>query len=174
MSERNPLPVVIVNLDGTTEIYPPAAPDAGPIFVPRDRSKELRHPSVPEPVTADATADEEIAPPVTAASDVAPARKEKLQPKAEPRLGDNLGVRRGPGRPKSAVPKRPVTMRIDLDVVEAFRAGGAGWQSRMNAVLRRHILGGQQAGDGRRVRRKLAKRSGLSQLAAAAKPAEPR
>jgi uncharacterized protein (DUF4415 family) len=44
-------------------------------------------------------------------------------------------VRRG--RPKSADPKQHVNMRLDPDVLEYFRAGGPGWQSRINAALRK-------------------------------------
>ena len=40
------------------------------------------------------------------------------------------------GRPKSAAPKQQVTLRLDRDVLDRFRAGGAGWQSRINAALR--------------------------------------
>lgn len=35
--------------------------------------------------------------------------------------------------------KKQVTLRLDSDVVAAFRAGGAGWQSRMNEVLRKAV-----------------------------------
>lgn len=41
------------------------------------------------------------------------------------------------GRPASASPKLPVKLRLDPDVVEAFKAEGPGWQSRMNEALRR-------------------------------------
>jgi len=41
------------------------------------------------------------------------------------------------GRPKSAHPKEHVNMRLDRDVLAYFRAGGPGWQSRINAALRR-------------------------------------
>ena len=41
------------------------------------------------------------------------------------------------GRPPVPNPKKQVTLRIDTDVVERFRAGGPGWQSRMNAALRK-------------------------------------
>jgi len=41
------------------------------------------------------------------------------------------------GRPKSANPKQPVNLRLDPDVVAHFRAGGRGWQSRINAALRK-------------------------------------
>ncbi len=33
--------------------------------------------------------------------------------------------------------KRAVTIRLDADVVEAYRALGSGWQTRLNADLRR-------------------------------------
>lgn len=41
------------------------------------------------------------------------------------------------GRPKSKSPKRPVSLRLDPDVIAHFRRGGRGWQSRINAVLRK-------------------------------------
>jgi uncharacterized protein (DUF4415 family) len=41
------------------------------------------------------------------------------------------------GRPKSRNPKRPVSLRLDPDVLAHFRRGGRGWQSRINAVLRK-------------------------------------
>ena len=42
-----------------------------------------------------------------------------------------------PGRPPLGdAPKRQVTLRLDGDVLDRFRAGGPGWQSRINAVLR--------------------------------------
>jgi len=43
------------------------------------------------------------------------------------------------GRPKSEKPKMPVTMRLDADVVEFFRATGAGWQTRISALLAAHV-----------------------------------
>jgi uncharacterized protein (DUF4415 family) len=43
------------------------------------------------------------------------------------------------GRPKLANPKDQVTLRLDHDIVERFRASGAGWQSRINDALRRHL-----------------------------------
>lgn len=41
------------------------------------------------------------------------------------------------GRPKLEAPKVSVTMRIDRDVLEHFKSGGRGWQTRINAVLAR-------------------------------------
>lgn len=40
------------------------------------------------------------------------------------------------GRPKAEAPKVSTTIRLDPDVLEAFRAEGPGWQSRINAALR--------------------------------------
>jgi uncharacterized protein (DUF4415 family) len=39
--------------------------------------------------------------------------------------------------PQVAPVKQQVTLRIDKDVLETFRATGHGWQSRMNAALRK-------------------------------------
>ncbi|WP_164729838.1 BrnA antitoxin family protein [Rhodomicrobium lacus] len=41
------------------------------------------------------------------------------------------------GRPKADNPKVAVSLRLDRDVVEKFRATGPGWQTRINEVLRR-------------------------------------
>ncbi|WP_404325788.1 BrnA antitoxin family protein [Aerophototrophica crusticola] len=43
------------------------------------------------------------------------------------------------GRPRQDQVKESVTMRVDADVLEAWRATGPGWQSRMNETLRRAI-----------------------------------
>jgi uncharacterized protein (DUF4415 family) len=40
------------------------------------------------------------------------------------------------GRPKSVSPKKPVKLRLDADVLEALRASGDGWQTRINDSLR--------------------------------------
>lgn len=47
--------------------------------------------------------------------------------------GEKL-VRRG--RPKAITPKVRVTFRCSPEVVDAFRATGSGWQTRMNAALK--------------------------------------
>jgi uncharacterized protein (DUF4415 family) len=41
------------------------------------------------------------------------------------------------GRPRLQRPKRAVNLRLDAEVVDAFRADGAGWQTRMNDALRK-------------------------------------
>lgn len=48
-------------------------------------------------------------------------------------------ARRPRGRPAADTTKAPVTMRLDNDVLEAFKATGNGWQTRINAVLREHV-----------------------------------
>ena len=40
------------------------------------------------------------------------------------------------GRPPVHHPKRAVTVRYDAEVVEAFKATGKGWQTRMNDALK--------------------------------------
>lgn len=44
-----------------------------------------------------------------------------------------------PGRPRSASPKKQVTLRLDPEVIERFRATGRGWQSRINSELRKAL-----------------------------------
>lgn len=44
------------------------------------------------------------------------------------------------GRPRLAHPKEQVSIRYDADVLDAFRATGEGWQTRMNAALRVYLL----------------------------------
>jgi uncharacterized protein (DUF4415 family) len=39
--------------------------------------------------------------------------------------------------PQKAPTKRQVTLRLDRDVVDKFRATGAGWQSRINEALKK-------------------------------------
>jgi len=51
--------------------------------------------------------------------------------------GRLIRAARPAGRPKKAAPKEAVNIRLDPDVVAHFRAGGPGWQSRMNAALRK-------------------------------------
>jgi uncharacterized protein (DUF4415 family) len=43
---------------------------------------------------------------------------------------------RRPGRPLGSGSKVQITLRIDEDVVEKFKASGAGWQTRMNDALK--------------------------------------
>ena len=45
------------------------------------------------------------------------------------------------GRPPKEQKKVLTTLRIDPDVLAAFKADGKGWQSRINATLRAHMPG---------------------------------
>ncbi len=40
------------------------------------------------------------------------------------------------GRPPGSGTKEQVAIRIDVEVLEAFRAAGPGWQTKMNAALK--------------------------------------
>jgi uncharacterized protein (DUF4415 family) len=47
------------------------------------------------------------------------------------------------GRPKGSTSvhsKQAVKLRLDPDLLQALRASGAGWQTRVNAILRDAIL----------------------------------
>ncbi len=51
-------------------------------------------------------------------------------------IGDKL-IRRG--RPPSARPKEAVKLRLSGEVLDHLRAGGPGWQTRINATLERAV-----------------------------------
>jgi uncharacterized protein (DUF4415 family) len=80
--------------------------------------------------------------------DDAPLLTAETAARAELREGQKLvraatGTLTRKGRPPlGASPKKQVTLRIDSEVVDAFRAGGAGWQSRMNEALRKAVATG--------------------------------
>jgi uncharacterized protein (DUF4415 family) len=65
--------------------------------------------------------------------DDAPELTDEFFERADEYVGNKL-VRRG--RPKAAVTKEPVKLRIDPDVMAVLRATGAGWQTRVNTILR--------------------------------------
>lgn len=50
-----------------------------------------------------------------------------------------------PGRPKAVKPKVAVSLRLDQDVVDRFKASGPGWQTRINAVLAESLKGKKSA-----------------------------
>ena len=50
---------------------------------------------------------------------------------------------RPPSRgPQVSPTKRPISLRVDADVLERYRATGSGWQGRMNEALRKAMPGG--------------------------------
>lgn len=60
----------------------------------------------------------------------------KAQPFAKvfPDLTESM--RRSRGRPRLEKPRQQISLRLDPDVIEKFKATGKGWQSRINDVLR--------------------------------------
>ena len=66
--------------------------------------------------------------------DDAPPLNDKFFDRAEIRHGDKI-IRRG--RPPLPNPKRAVKLRLDADVLAAYRETGDGWQTRINADLRK-------------------------------------
>jgi uncharacterized protein (DUF4415 family) len=48
-------------------------------------------------------------------------------------------VKLGPGRPMGSGTKAQVTLRLDVEVLEALKATGAGWQTRANDILRKWV-----------------------------------
>ena len=47
-----------------------------------------------------------------------------------------LGMMRRPGRPLGSGKKQQITLRLDSDVVDKFKASGIGWQTRINDALK--------------------------------------
>jgi len=43
--------------------------------------------------------------------------------------------------PQKAPTKEHISLRLDADLVEYFRNSGSGWQTRLNAMLRREVFG---------------------------------
>jgi uncharacterized protein (DUF4415 family) len=66
--------------------------------------------------------------------DEAPELTEEMLARAEIRHGDKI-IRRG--RPPLENPKEAVKLRLDHDVLAAYRKTGGGWQTRINADLRK-------------------------------------
>ena len=54
-----------------------------------------------------------------------------------PPLDDAFLARRG--RPPLESPKQAIKLRLDADVVARLKAGGPGWQTRANAMLRKAV-----------------------------------
>ena len=68
--------------------------------------------------------------------DDAPELTDEWFETADLKVGETV-VRRGRprGRPKGSS-KQQVAIRLDQDVIARFKAGGVGWQTRMNDALR--------------------------------------
>ena len=72
----------------------------------------------------------------TPAEDAAIAAGITQDPDAyEPSEMEFAAMRR-PGRPMGSGTKTQITLRLDAELVDIFKATGPGWQTRINAVLR--------------------------------------
>ena len=60
----------------------------------------------------------------------------KFRPAARVDPGMVEAARALRGRPRSASPKRGLYVRLDPDIVDWLKSAGAGYQTRMNAILR--------------------------------------
>ena len=69
--------------------------------------------------------------------DDAPELDDEFFERADEYQGEKLVKR---GRPLGSSNKISTTVRLDADVLDAFRAGGPGWQTRMNEVLRDWLI----------------------------------
>ena len=68
--------------------------------------------------------------------DEAPELTDEQLAQADLYHGDKL-IRRG--RPPLERPKEAVKLRLSPDVLDHFRAGGPGWQTRINATLEKAV-----------------------------------
>jgi uncharacterized protein (DUF4415 family) len=83
---------------------------------------------------AEAIIDDDDAPELTS------SRAARAQPAKDVLPEAVLGqFKRTPGRPKAERTKAAISIRLDADVIEYFRKSGPGWQTRINAALRRAI-----------------------------------
>jgi uncharacterized protein (DUF4415 family) len=64
----------------------------------------------------------------------APVLTKQMLDRAEIRRGDKVIKR---GRPPLEHPKEAVKLRLDHDVLAAYRKTGSGWQTRINTDLRK-------------------------------------
>ncbi|MFM2343656.1 MAG: hypothetical protein RLZZ210_264 [Pseudomonadota bacterium] len=56
------------------------------------------------------------------------------------KLFSSAKISRPVGRPKKDSIKKATTLRIDIEILKAFKATGKGWQTRINEVLSNWLL----------------------------------
>ena len=64
---------------------------------------------------------------------------EDAQPLTAEQLNEMVPLRSLRGRPRSENKKQLVSIRYSPEVLEFFKSSGAGWKSRMDAVLREYV-----------------------------------
>ena len=60
-------------------------------------------------------------------------------PDSRPFTDEEFARAKRRGRPPVARPKEHLNLRLDAEVVARLKAGGAGWQTRANAILRQAL-----------------------------------
>jgi uncharacterized protein (DUF4415 family) len=79
--------------------------------------------------------------------DTAPLTDAELggfRPAADVLAEEGIAFPRKPGRPRATEPKQLVSLRLDQDIVAHFKNSGAGWQTRINKVLRKAVSNGPE------------------------------
>ena len=92
-------------------------------------------------------------------ADDAPRLTRAIAERAQLAVGDRvirpadppLGRRRGRPPKPTGEKKEAVSLRLSPDVLAYFRAGGEGWQTRVDEVLRRHVNAARGPGDAAQV-----------------------
>jgi uncharacterized protein (DUF4415 family) len=78
----------------------------------------------------------------SALEDARIARGMAADPDAAPDLSAPVaGIVRRMGRPPKADRKVSITLRLDREVIERFKSTGRGWQTRINAALKKSRVG---------------------------------
>ena len=78
--------------------------------------------------------DRNLKKPASDLNEIKPELDDDWFAEADAYIGTKL-VRRG--RPRAANPKKPVSLRLDADVIDWFKRKGEGWQTRINEELRK-------------------------------------
>jgi uncharacterized protein (DUF4415 family) len=77
---------------------------------------------------------------ITPEEDAAITAAAEADPDNPPLTDEDFARMRPRGRPRGAVAKVSVTVRLDEDVVSALKEAGRGWQTRLNETLRQAVL----------------------------------
>jgi len=64
-----------------------------------------------------------------------PEQAKRLRPAREWFAENGIRMPVPRGRPKTDNPKASVTVRLDAEIVDYYKSGGPGWQTRMNSDL---------------------------------------
>lgn len=79
----------------------------------------------------------------TPAEDAAIAAGISQDPDTYEPNASEIATMKKPGRPLGSGSKTQVTLRLDTAALEAFKATGAGWQSRIDTLLREAVASGR-------------------------------